>query len=624
MRYPWGSPRRLLVMLADMVTFGGSYYLAFLLRLDDVRLAGFGGVFLSTLPYAVLLESIGMQLAGAYRGIWKYSSINDLWNIINGAFYGSIGLVLVVVFSRGTHGYPRSVFLINFLLVVLGMGGNRFLWRLYRDMLKSTTPKKNKKAVIVVGAGDAAENLIRELQHNPRMSMRPVGIVDDARDKMAQAIHGVPILGTVEDLPRLAKDKAAEEILIAIPSASGAQMRRIVGFCRESRVPHRTVPGTGDILDGKVRIHHLRQVKVEDLLRRPPVRLDNEAISTHLGGKRVLVTGAGGSIGSEICAQVARFSPAEVIFLDHSENGLFYLADRFKRQFPGVRHRSLVADITRRGLMEGIMHRARPEVVFHAAAHKHVPLMEENVIEAFFNNVVGTRIAAETAALAQAEKFVMISTDKAVNPSSVMGLSKRIAEIIVEEMNREKKPTEFVTVRFGNVMGSEGSVVPIFARQIEMGGPVTVTHPEVVRYFMTIPEAAQLVLQASSIGKGGEVLILNMGEPIKVLDLAREMITLSGLEPDVDIEIKITSLRPGEKLYEELITEGEMVMPTLHEKIMVFHSRQGMFDPSMAAKLRQLEDLVHQSAPPDNILEMARELVPEYDPEKNGRPTGLR
>lgn len=617
--------RRALIVVLDACLLALCYYFAFFLRLDKFVFGNFAGIFLKTLPIAVVLEMAGMYFAGVYRGIWRYASMNDLANIFKGTAYGTVTFVLSVVFFFGTQGFPRSVFLINAGLVILGIGGARFVRRFQFEVLFKENVSDQGKAIIIVGAGDAADDLIRELHQNPAVGFYPVGIVDDDPGKKGREIHGVSILGKIKDLPRLAKEKSVEEILIAIPSATGVVMRGIVEVCREAEVPFRTVPGVGDILDGRVHVSQLRKVNVEDLLRRPPVKLDRQAIGGFLSGKKVLVTGAGGSIGSELCRQVARFGPAELIMLDHSENGLFYLDEEFTRSFGGTRHRQVVADVTNAGHIRGIFGKAKPEVVFHAAAHKHVTLMEDNFRAAFFNNVTGTRVVAEAAAECGAEKFVMISTDKAVNPTNIMGLSKRMAELVVRGMNpgagQGERKTDFISVRFGNVMGSEGSVIPLWYRQIRAGGPVTVTHPEVTRYFMTIPEAVQLVLQASSMGKSGEIFVLEMGEPMKALDVARQVITLSGKEPDVDIEIKFIGLRPGEKLYEELITQCEGVVATGHAGIMVLRpEREGLGD-GVGEKLRRLEGMVAESDGARAIMAVARELVPEYEKTDHGLRT---
>jgi len=612
------SRRRVSIVAIDLLQFALCYYFAFLLRLDSFLLSKYSGVFWVTLPAAVGSAFVGMYLAGTYRGIWRYAGINDLVNVFKGALYGTVGLVAAVVFLWGTEGYPRSVFVINAALLVLAVGGSRFAWRFYQEILRHGGKKQKGRSVLIVGAGDAADDLLRELRQNPNVGMHPVGLVDDDEGKVGRELQGVKVVGTIGELPKLARELEPAEILIAIASATGEQMRRIVELCRKTGVSYRTLPGVGDILDGRVRVSQLRRVRVEDLLGREAVLLDREAVSGYLAGKKVLVTGAGGSIGSELCRQAARFGPGEIVFLDHAENSLFYLEEEFSRIYRGVNTSSYVADITNSCRMEEVFEESRPDVVFHAAAHKHVWLMERNFREAFRNNVTGTRVTAEAAAAAGVDRFVLVSTDKAVRPGNMMGLSKRVAELTVQGMNGGGGRTKFLSVRFGNVMGSEGSVIPLFYRQIKAGGPVTVTHPEVTRYFMTIPEAVQLVLQASSMGDGGEVFILEMGEPMKILDVARQVITLAGLEPEVDIAIKFIGLRPGEKLTEELVTEGEGIVPTGHEKIMVIRPEESTGAAELLGRIRSLEELVRECSGPREIIGMARKIVPEYSPSKEG------
>ncbi|MHB8836125.1 MAG: polysaccharide biosynthesis protein [Candidatus Methylomirabilia bacterium] len=614
MKYLLVSRRRVGLLCLDAGIVAACYYLAFVVRLDKLWPSQLPAVVLPSLPFVVAGVMAGMLVSGVYRSMIRYTSVKDLLSIIKGAALGDAFLLLFIATMHGLKGYPRSVFLIFPMFVVGAYSLTRVVYRLVAESRDAAGGVKEQgAAVLIVGAGDAADDLIRELQRNPRAASRIVGIVDDEPGKRAQRIHNVEVLGLIDEIPALARELRVDEILIAIPSATGAQMRRIVQLCATSGVPYRTIPGIGDIIAGRVQVRQLRKVRIEDLMRRPAVRLDRAAIEAYLKDKRVLVTGASGSIGSELCRQIARFAPEELILVDHSENGLFYLNEELTAAFPWLKYRLKVADVTCAERMRHIMELRRPHVVFHAAAHKHVSLMETNRPAAFVNNVTGTRTVAEAAAAAGAAKFVMVSTDKAVNPTSVMGASKRIAELVVQCLEGyEGRRTEYCSVRFGNVMGSSGSVIPIFTRQIAAGGPITVTHPEVVRYFMTIPEAAQLVLQAGAMGKGGELFVLDMGEPVKIADLARDMIRLSGLEPDVDIEIKYIGLRPGEKLYEELITGGEGVVPTPHEKIMVLRATS-CFDPGQTlARARRVEELAAACAPEEQLLAAVRELVPEY------------
>lgn len=595
----------------DAVVVALCYYMAFVVRFESVDLGGYIRVFFRTLPIQILSLVAGFIAFGVYRGIWRYVSLRDVSNILKGAVAGHAALIAVVVFVQGTRGYPRSVFLIDFVLVVAAVAGMRFARRLQIERGQRAPLGNERHPVLVVGAGDAADDLLREVRTNPRVGLRVVGLVDDLDERQGTELHGVKVLGKVDDITRIVEAQAAEEIVIAIPSATGAQMRRIVERCREARVPYRTMPGAGDILGGRVRVSQLRRVRLEDLLRRDPARLDNAAISAYLSGRRVLVTGAGGSIGSELVRQVAFFGPEEICLLDHSENNLFFIEEEMARRFPQAQLRSVVADVADSARIGQVMAEVEPSVVFHAAAHKHVWLMERNFREAFRNNVTGTRVVAEAAAACHVEKFVMISTDKAVRPTTAMGLSKRIAEIVVQGMSEAGHATNYLAVRFGNVMGSDGSVIPLWQRQIAAGGPVTVTHPEVTRFFMLIPEAVALVLQAASMGSGGDIFVLDMGEPLRVLDMARQVISLSGLDPDEDIEIRFIGLRPGEKLSEELISDGEGIVKTSHEKIMALRAN-GQQPENTLAQIAELERAVARCDGKAKILALARGLVPEY------------
>jgi FlaA1/EpsC-like NDP-sugar epimerase len=471
---------------------------------------------------------------------------------------------------------------------------------------RSETPSR----VLVAGAGDAGELLVADVQRRYASRYEVVGFVDDDGRKLGGHIHGVRVLGQIADLPRVVAEQQATQILIAIPTANGAQMRRIVGLCKQTGAKFKTIPGLADLVDGEVGVSQLRPVAIEDLLGRDPVEQDMELISREMKGRAVLVTGAGGSIGSELCRQLARFEPSVIVLVERAENALFHVHRELAARFPNVRFEPCVADIAEARRMETVFAAHRPSVVFHAAAHKHVPMMEWNPIEAVTNNVFGTRALADLADRHGVERFVMISTDKAVNPTSVMGASKRVAEMYVQALSQRSK-TRFVTVRFGNVLGSNGSVIPIFQEQIAKGGPVTVTHPDMRRYFMTIPEASQLVLQAGSMGNGGEIFFLDMGEPVRIADLARDLITLSGLRPGVDVEIRFTGLRPGEKLFEELSVTAEHAEATRHPKIFV-----GRFRPFDWDELQHLLVALAMTPAQDGqaLRRALRRLVPEYTP----------
>jgi FlaA1/EpsC-like NDP-sugar epimerase len=465
--------------------------------------------------------------------------------------------------------YPRSIFVIDWFVILVLVGGSRFAYRLFREgWFNPGHGQDSAKNVLIVGAGRAGETILRELLGNHGLNYAPIGFVDDDRKKRNMTIHGYRVLGNTRDIPGLVERHDVEEVFLAIPTASGAAKRRIMLTCKSAGVKAKTLPGVGELLNGSVKVNLLREFQIEDLLGREPARLDAASIRAYLKGKTVMITGAGGSIGSELCRQVAQFSPKRLVLFERSEFNLYQVHMNLLELFPDVEIHPIIGDVLNKNRVEKTLQKFRPEVVFHAAAYKHVPLMELNAQEALRNNVLGTWTMASLSQAYGVGKFVMVSTDKAVRPTNIMGASKKIAELVCQGFGREGR-TKFVTVRFGNVLNSVGSVIPLFKKQIAKGGPLTVTHPEIYRYFMTIPEAVQLIMQAGAMGKGGEIFILDMGEPVRIVELARDMITLSGLEPDKDIKIVFTGLRPGEKLHEELLTEGESIKSTLHEKIKV-------------------------------------------------------
>jgi FlaA1/EpsC-like NDP-sugar epimerase len=490
------------------------------------------------------------------------------------------------------------------------VGGLRFgirtLWQLARSVARQEGI--DRKRLLIVGGGNAGEMLLREIQKTYAHRYLPVAIVDDDARKIGQSIHGVPVLGPLSKVTEIVRLKQAEEILLAIPTATGKDMRRILDLCKPAGVPIRTIPGIDQVVDGNITVNQIRQVDIEDLLGRDAVTLDQRSLQELFTGRVVMVTGAGGSIGSELCRQIARFKPSQLLLVEQAENALFEINRELHQRFPAVNFVPCIADICDRNRMEAIFERNKPSVVLHAAAHKHVPMMELNPGEAIKNNVGGTRLLADLSHAHGVERFVMISTDKAVNPTSMMGASKRIAEIYVQAMSQRSK-TRFVAVRFGNVLGSAGSVLPIFREQIARGGPVTVTHPEMRRYFMTIPEASQLVMQAGAMGRGGEIFVLDMGEPVKIVDLARDLITLSGLKPDIDIEIQFSGMRPGEKLFEELSTAEEASDKTLHPKIFIGRLSPRPYE-AVTQELATLAGLA-DGASSAQIIERVKVLVPE-------------
>jgi len=551
-----------------------------------------------------------------YSRYWRYASIDELVAIGTSVFISTVLITGIFSILRQLHlfiasGFPRSIPLIDGLLTFIVVGGVRFGPR-FEEYIKSRNAQSQKsKRVIIVGAGDAGEVVAREMLTSKYVSMEPVGFVDDNPAKIGMVIHGIPVLGAINDLPEIIREYNIQEIIIAMPSASGEVIRDIIKSCENLKIPFKSVPGIYEMLSGQASISRIRNIDIEDLLRREPVDMDTTLVHAMISGKRVLITGAGGSIGTELCLQVAQYGPAEIIALGHGENSLFELSARLKMFEKHIEERQsigisiVVADVRDKSRLHTIFKRYSPQIIFHAAAHKHVPLMEENLEDAISNNILGTRNLVELAQEFPIERFVFISTDKAVNSINVMGMTKRVAELIVREAaSKSKKP--FVSVRFGNVLGSRGSVVPFFRQQINAGGPVTVTHPEITRYFMTIPEAVELVLQAASLGSDGEVYVLDMGKPIKIVDLAQDLINLSGYQVGKDIEIVFTGLRPGEKLHEELFMEDEVPVSTGCEKIFVVQSSSNTQDNSID---QQVEELITLAKNGDN--EEARKKLAE-------------
>ncbi len=574
----------ILLIVLDALVVNISYLLALLGRFDfsasGVQFEYYLSLFVSNAVVITVIKLVIFAFMSLYRSLWKYASTDELVKIV---LAGILGNAFTIAYMGMTvQALPRSVYLFGTLLDIAFVGAIRFSYRFIRDM---RTPGMfnlgNKeegepgidrvRRIMVVGAGDAGAALIKEVKLHSDQRQKVVVAVDDSDAKIGQRIAGVKIAGSRDDIPRLVRKYRIDEIMIAIPSASKKQIQGIVEICHKTRCKVKIMPALIDLINGKVSIKSLRDVDIDDLLGRDPVKLDLKGISTFLEERIVLVTGAGGSIGSELCRQIAGFKPRRLVLVDIYENSLFELAGELSMTFPELALDVNVGSVRDRVRMDEIFNKYKPHVVFHAAAHKHVPLMEGSPKEAIINNVLGTEIVMDMAEKYVADKFVLISTDKAVNPTNVMGATKRLCEMLLQEKSAKNGKTSFSAVRFGNVLGSNGSVIPTFRRQIAMGGPVTVTHPDITRYFMTIPEAVQLVLQAGAMAKGGEIFILDMGEPVKILDLAENVIRLSGLEPYEDIDIKITGLRPGEKLYEELLLAEEGIKETTHDKIFVGH-----------------------------------------------------
>ncbi|RIH84452.1 polysaccharide biosynthesis protein [Calidithermus roseus] len=570
----------------DLLLWASAAPIAFWLRLDNPWPQYSHMVLLYT-ALGFPLKALLIYGFGLHRQSWHKVGVRDLEALAKAIGLGVIVLAAVAFLSPPELRVPRSVPLIAGGIAFLLMGGARLLDRLLHERVRGAAPGEARR-ILVVGAGEAGTMIVREMLRHPEAKLLPVGFLDDEPSKRRQKFLGLPVLGSLDDLPQAVEATEADEVLIAIPSAPGRVVRRVVELARQAKLSYRIIPGVYEILSGRVSISQIREVDLEDLLRREPVRLDLAEIAGYLENRVVLVTGAGGSIGSEIVRQVARFRPQQVILLGRGENSLYQIERELERTWPELDYCTVIADVRQREKMERVFEIYQPQVVFHAAAHKHVPLMERNPDEAIFNNVGGTRNLVELSLKHGVDRFVNISTDKAVNPTSVMGASKRVAEYLVEGAARKAGPGQvFVSVRFGNVLGSRGSVIPLFREQIRMGGPVTVTHPEMTRYFMTIPEAAQLVLQAGGLGQNGAVYVLDMGEPVRILDLAHDLIRLSGLEPGVDIELVFTGTRPGEKLFEELLTAEEGTEASKHEKIYVAR-KTGLPESQLANLLERL------------------------------------
>jgi FlaA1/EpsC-like NDP-sugar epimerase len=568
---------------------------------------------ISLSPVLLVLKLSSFWYFGCFRGWWRYVSMPDLAQLIKANILASLAFLVYSVVIYRLDLIPRTVLFLDGILCFLLLGGIRFTARVFRESFRPFQFKFNRHhtRVLIVGAGDAGQLIARESRSNPHLNFNIVGFIDDDPVKMKGVFQGVEVLGPREQIETIAKERFVDEIIIAIPSATGKEVAAVVEQCRKTESAFRILPSVSDLIDGNVSIQQARDVDLNDLLGREPIHLDEAKISKYIHGKRVLITGAGGSIGSELCRQVARFSPQKLILFENAETPLFLIEQELCLQFPELTIVPIIGDVRNRARVDVIFEELVPQVVFHAAAYKHVPMMEMNPAEAINNNVQGTRILADAASQCGVEKFVMISTDKAVNPANIMGASKRVAELYVQSLNDRSK-TNYVTTRFGNVLGSNGSVIPIFKHQIETGGPVTVTHPEVTRFFMTIPEAVQLVLQAGSMGSGGEIYLFDMGNPVKIQTLAEELIRLSGMKPYEDVDIIYTGLRPGEKLYEELLLEGEGVLSTPHSQICIAQSAP----PPHASLVRDIEDLVGNSKDLnlDGVRRRLRELVPEYTP----------
>ena len=600
------SPR-LKVILHDLVAFNLAWVTALFARFNfqlppDASLNSC----LSALPLVIAVQATISWRFGLYRGLWRFASLPDLWNIIRAAALGAITTGILLVLVNRLEGIPRSVLILYPFFLVFLLGGPRLLYRVWKDHSISLRNISPGPRAVIIGGGTGGEMVVRDMLREG--SYIPIGIVDDDESLLRSRIHGVPMLGTVERLPQIVERHDIDTIIIAIPSATSAQMRRIVDISEKTKKPFRTLPHLHDMVSGRAGVHSIRDVSIGDLLGRDKVVLGWALIQTKIAGKSILVTGGGGSVGSELCRQVAALGAARLIVYERSEHNLYLIEKELRNSYPHLNLHTVIGDICDRAAVDHVFERLKPALVFHAAAYKHVPILQSHVREAVRNNLFGTAEMIEAADRYGCESFVLISTDKAVRSSSVMGATKRLAELLCEYRNRDSE-TRYITVRFGNVLGSAGSVVPLFTEQIAAGGPVTVTHPDARRFFMTIQEACQLILQASAAGRGGEIFVLDMGEPVNITYLAEQMIRLSGHEPGNDIEIIYTGLRAGEKLSEELFHETEELTPTDHDKLLL--AQHAEVDAKSLDKLLSALATATESYDQELIETLLREAIPE-------------
>lgn len=605
----------LILITIDSLLLVLSYFLSYLIRFEGSLTAAELTTIKNTIVPILLCKLFVFYYYNLYSGMWRYTSIVDLMNVIKSVSVSSLFIVSFIVMYSGFYGFSRSVFIIDGVLSLIFIAGIRLSIRMMLSSSQAAAGNQSpiqKRKLLIVGAGDAGEKVMREIKDNPNMRYQVIGFIDDDKSKVGKHIHGAKIFGRVDQLEEIVQHEAVDELLIAAPSTDGVNMRRIVKACESTNLPYKTLPGMGELIDGRVSIKTMRDISYKDLLGRPAVHLENDKILGMLKDKCVLVTGAGGSIGSALCRQICKYKPSLIILFDASESNLYSIQMELKHLITYLKYRAVLGRVQDVQLLDSVFTKYKPDVVFHAAAYKHVPLVERNPWEAVYSNIIGTNTVINVSLSHKVERFILISSDKAVRPTNVMGASKRIAEKILQA--QVSTHTRLMAVRFGNVIGSSGSVIPLFLKQIENGGPVTITHPEITRYFMTIEEAAQLIMQAFTMGQNGEIFILEMGVPVKIVDMAKDLIRLSGKRPE-EIEVKFTGLRPGEKLYEELITEGEGIVKTKHEKIMVLKNGSGCLDGNQKQQLEdRIAELVEIAKTHDAkiLKQKLKEIVPEY------------
>ncbi|WP_027626889.1 polysaccharide biosynthesis protein [Clostridium lundense] len=602
------------LILYDVILVVLSLYVALLLRLDFRIPIEYMEFFKLSIIPAIIITLFFNKIFHLYDSIWKYASIEELMSII---YSISLSNVVILMYSYFINyrlletryiRFPYGVHIIFWLLSVVSLGGTRFLYRVVDEVNTDKNSDKKKKKLLIIGAGDAAALLIKEIKKSNNLNYDIVGLIDDDLHKRGKHISGAKVIGGRESIVGICEERGVEEIILAIPSADVWTKRSIINICKNTNAKLKTLPGIYEIIDSKVSMNKIRDVNIEDLLGREEVKLNSDNINKYIKDKTILVTGGGGSIGSELCRQISRFNPKKLLILDIYENNAYDLQMELNYNHPNLNKEVIIASIRDEKRLSDVFEKYKPDVVFHAAAHKHVPLMEDNPVEAIKNNIIGTYNVVKCSHEFGVEKFVQISTDKAVNPTNVMGATKRFCEIIIQAFDTISN-TEYVAVRFGNVLGSNGSVIPLFKKQIAHGGPVTVTHPEINRYFMTIPEAAQLVIQAGAMAHGGEIFVLDMGEPVKIADLAKDLIRLSGYQPDVDIKIEYTGLRPGEKLYEELLMNEIALTSTDHDKIYIEKPADNSIE-FVEKSINEFREVIYKDK--EEIFKLIQKKVPTY------------